>query len=220
LPASKTFAHVPTAPFNGGTLVSHGVASATVASVSVPEVCAPTNKKFPKLFSFVVALGLLCGKLLDKNTANNAHTKSVRSARPPRFSLLKLSLDEEEVLVTLFLIVVIIFLTSLQRNKGGLNTTTKGLPSPSRVCKRSLCTKEDLTDNEHTRGREKDFPNDFSARKSSLFSGRIYIESVNDKTRALMMHSRRCALFWRSIPFRYRPTFWFFASGRFFLLKP
>jgi hypothetical protein len=115
LPASKTFAHVPTAPFNGGTLVSHGVASATVASVSVPEVCAPTNKKFPKLFSFVVALLLLCGKLLDKNTANNAHTtKSVRSARPPRtFSLLKLSLDEEEVLVTLFLIVVIIFLTSL-----------------------------------------------------------------------------------------------------------
>tara|TARA_B110000459_G_scaffold30561_1_gene31179 strand:- start:2584 stop:2922 length:339 start_codon:yes stop_codon:yes gene_type:complete len=112
LPASKTFAHVPTAPFNGGTLVSHGVASATVASVSVPEVCAPTNKKFPKLFSFVVALGLLCGKLLDKNTANNAHTKSVRSARPPRFSLLKLFLDEEEVLVTLFLI-VIIFLTSL-----------------------------------------------------------------------------------------------------------
>jgi len=38
------------------------------------------------------------------------------------------------------------------------------------VCKRSLCTKEDLTDNEHTRGREKDFPNDFSTtRKSSLF---------------------------------------------------
>jgi hypothetical protein len=113
LPASKTFAHVPTAPFNGAALASHGVASATVASVSVPEVCAPTNKKFPKLFSFVVALLLLCGKLLDKNTANNAHTKSVRSARPPRFSLLKLSLDEEEVLVTLFLIVVIIFLTSL-----------------------------------------------------------------------------------------------------------
>jgi hypothetical protein len=114
LPASKTFAHVPTAPFNGAALASHGVASATVASVSVPEVCAPTNKKFPKLFSFVVALCLLCGKLLDKNTANNAHTtKSVRSARPPRFSLLKLSLDEEEVLVTLFLIVVIIFLTSL-----------------------------------------------------------------------------------------------------------
>ena len=50
-----------------------------------------------------------------------------------------------------------------------MNTTTKGLPSPSRACKRSLCTKEDLTDNEHTRGREKDFPNDFSARKSSLF---------------------------------------------------
>jgi len=112
LPASKTFAHVPTAPFNGGTLASHGVASATVASVSVPEVCAPTNKKLPKLFSFVVALGLLCGPLLDKNTANTAYTNSVRSVRPPRFSLLKLFLDEEEVIVTLFLI-IIIFLTSL-----------------------------------------------------------------------------------------------------------
>jgi hypothetical protein len=105
LPASKTFAHVPTAPFNGGTLTSHGVASATVASVSVPEVCAPTNKKLSK-FSFVVALGLLCGLLLDKNTANNAHAKSARSIRPPRFSLLKLFLDEEEVIVTLFLVII------------------------------------------------------------------------------------------------------------------
>jgi hypothetical protein len=109
LPASKTFAHVPTAPFNGGTLVSHG---ATVASVSVPEVCAPTNKKLSK-FSFVVALGLLCGPLLDKNTANNAHTNSVRSTRPPRFSLLKLFLDEEEVIIVTLFLIIIIFLTSL-----------------------------------------------------------------------------------------------------------
>ena len=101
-----------------------------------------------------------------------------------------------------------------------MNTKKKGLPSPSRVCKRSLCTKEDLTDNEHTRGREKDFPNDFSARKSSLFPGRIYIESVNDKTRALMMRSSRCVLFWRSIPFRCRPTFWFFCFWRFFYSNP
>jgi hypothetical protein len=77
-----------------------------VASVSVPEVCAPTNKKLSKKFSFVVALGLLCGPLLDKNTANNAHAKSVRSIRPPRFSLLKLFIDEEEVIVTLFLIII------------------------------------------------------------------------------------------------------------------
>ena len=100
-----------------------------------------------------------------------------------------------------------------------MNTTTKGLPSPSRACKRSLCTKEDLTDNEHTRGREKDFPNDFSARKSSLFPGRIYIESVNDKTRALMMRSSRCVLFWRSIPFRCRPTFWFFCFWQIFFTQ-
>jgi hypothetical protein len=84
-----------------------------VASVSVPEVCAPTNKKLAKLFSFVVALGLLCGPLLDKNTANNAHTNSVRSARPPRFSLLKLFLDEEEVIIVTLFLIIIIFLTSL-----------------------------------------------------------------------------------------------------------
>jgi hypothetical protein len=89
--------------------VSHG---ATVASVSVPEVCAPTNKKLSK-FSFVVALGLLCGLLLDKNTANNAHAKSVRSIRPPRFSLLKLFLDEEEVIIVTLFLIIIIFLTSL-----------------------------------------------------------------------------------------------------------
>jgi hypothetical protein len=58
-----------------------------------------------------------------------------------------------------------------------LNTKTKGLPSPSSVCKRSLCAKEDLTDNEHTRGREKDPANDFSsARKSSLFPKNILRE--------------------------------------------
>jgi len=110
VPATKTFAHVPTAPFNGGTLASHGVASATVASVSVvePRGCALTNKKLSK-FSFVAIL-LLCGLLLDKNNANNAHAKSVRSIRRPRFSLL-LFLDEE--VVTLLFLIIIFLLTSL-----------------------------------------------------------------------------------------------------------
>jgi hypothetical protein len=87
---------------------------------------------------------------------------------------------------------------------------TKGLPSPSSVFKRSLCAKEDLTDNEHTRGREKDAKVFSFSRKNIYRERERQNESVDDALVAV-----RALLAINSFQ-RCRPTFWFFASGDFF----
>jgi hypothetical protein len=153
--------------------VSHGVASATVASVSVPEVCAPTNKKFPKLFSFVVALlSSLREAAGQKHREQRAHEKRSQRASSAVFASETLSRRRRSPRDFVSHRRHHFFNLSL-KNQGGLNTRRRGFLHP-RAFANGLYAQKKISPTTNTREEEKDFPNDFS-RESLLFFQEEYI---------------------------------------------